>query len=403
MQFKLKNAKQRKIKVLQLCAVDVTVKAFLLPLIDRLTAEGYDVHILCSYGARTEELREQGYKIKNIEITRRICSLSHFMSLIRIYRYVKREKFDIVHTYTPIAGVIGRVAAKLARVPIVIYTSLGFYFHENTPCWKRKALILFERLAAKFADFIFTVSLEDEKTAIEENIAPKGRIRGLNGIGINTHKFDGEKILKETKSLKKDELGIRSGDTVIGFVGRSVREKGVIDLVEALVRIKRCFPDAKLIMIGNDSVTSERDTRTKTELKALVAKHSLDRDVLFTGFVEDIREFLAIIDVFVLPSYREGMPQSILEVMAMGKPVVATNIRGCREEVVHGETGYLVPVKDPARLAEAIIKLLSDEELAHRMGEAGRKRVVAEFDEKMVLERQTEVYHQLVAQYFQRV
>ena len=127
----MKNTKQRKLKVLQLCAVDVTVEAFLLPLLDRLTAEGYDVKVLCSYGPRTERLREQGYKIKDIEISRRIRPLSLFMSLIRVCRYIKKEKFDIVHTYTPIAGIIGRLAAKFAKVPIVIYTSLGFYFHEQ--------------------------------------------------------------------------------------------------------------------------------------------------------------------------------------------------------------------------------------------------------------------------------
>ena len=390
--------KQQKLKVLQLCAVDVTIEAFLLPLIDRLTAEGYDVHIVCSYGSRTERLREQGYKIKNIEITRRIRPLSHFISLIRVYQYIKKEKFDIVHTYTPIASVIGRVAAKLARSPIVIFTSLGFYFHENMARWKRRALILFERLAAKFADFIFTVSIEDEKIAIKERIAPKSKIMGLNGIGIDTYRFDISKIPQETIAQRREELGIKNTDKVIGFIGRIVREKGIIDLVEALAKIKQGFPDVKLVIIGGD-VTTERDTKTKAEMLALIRERGLDKDIVMTGFVEDLREFLAILDVFVLPSYREGMPKSILEAMAMGKPVVATDIRGCREEVADGVTGILVPVQDPDALAQAIIRILSDRELAQQMGQAGRKRAEEEFDERLVLEKQINIYRRLTTQH----
>jgi len=394
--------RERTVKVLQLCAVDRTAEAFLLPLIDRLTAEDYDVHILCSYGPRTERLRKQGYKIKNIEITRRIRPLSHFMSLIRVYRYIRKEKFDIVHAYTPIAGVIGRVAAKLAGVPIIIFTSLGFYFHENMTHWKWRSLILFERLVAKFADFIFTVSIEDEKTAIEERIAPPSKLMGLNGIGIDTHRFDSKRISEEVKSQRKKELGIRSGDKVIGFIGRIVREKGIIDLIEALAKIKRGFSGVKLMIIGDDTIASERDSKTKGEAMALIEQHDLGKDIAMTGFVEDLREFLAILDVFVLPSYREGMPKSILEAMAMSKPVVATDIRGCREEVADGETGFLVPVGDPERLAEAILKLLKDEKLAQEMGDNGRRRVEQEFDQELVLEKQVEVYRRVIQERLKR-
>lgn len=390
--------KDGKVRVLQLCAVDGTAEGFLLPLIDRLAVEGYDVHIVCSYGSRTERLRERGYRIQSIEITRRLLPLAHLVSLIRVYRYIRREKFDIVHTYTPIAGVIGRVAAKMAGVPIVVFTSLGFYFHENMPCWKRRVLILFERLAAKFADFIFTVSTEDEKTAVEERIATTSRIMSLNGVGVDARRFDSQTVSEEAKARSRERVGICKDDKVVGFIGRLVKEKGIIELVEALVMVKRVFPDTKLVIIGSGRVPTERDTRTKSELMSLIAQHGLDEDVLFTGFVEEMREWLAIIDVLVLPSYREGMPQSILEAMSMEKPVVATNIRGCREEVVHGETGYLVPVKDPDKLAKAIIGVLSDSMLAKRMGEAGRQRVVELFDQRKALEKQLGVYRKLLHQ-----
>lgn len=198
------------------------------------------------------------------------------------------------------------------------------------------------------------------------------------------------------------ELGLGKKDKVVGFIGRLVREKGVLELLEAMHQVVREVPQAKLLVVG-DTLASDRDRQVTEHIKELIDRVKLQNVIRFAGFREDIPDLLTIMDLFALPSHREGMPRTVLEAMAAGKPVVATNIRGCREEVVHEATGLLVPVGDSDALADAILRVLSDEELASRMGEAGRKRVEEEFDEKLVLERQSKVYHQLVAQYFQRV
>jgi len=195
------------------------------------------------------------------------------------------------------------------------------------------------------------------------------------------------------------ELGLDAEDKVVGFIGRLVWEKGVLELLEAMQQVVKEVPQAKLLVVG-DTLASDRDRRVTEHIKELIDRVKVQDVIRFAGFREDIPDLLAIMDLFVLPSHREGMPRTILEAMAAGKPVVATNIRGCREEVIHGVTGLLVPVGDSDALADAILMVLSDEELTSRMGEAGRKRVVAGFDEKLVLERQLKVYHQLVAQYF---
>jgi len=191
-------------------------------------------------------------------------------------------------------------------------------------------------------------------------------------------------------------LGFTPKNRVIGFVGRLVREKGVVELFEAMARVATQFPEARLLVVG-DTLKSDRDTQTIARLNRIITSERLDDVVRFTGFRDDIPDLLAIMDVFVLPSHREGMPRTILEAMAAGKPVVATNIRGCREEVVDEVTGLLVPVCDPEALAEAILRLLRDEELARRIGEAGRKRVQEEFDEADVLRRQVDAYQKLLA------
>jgi|Deesub1362A_J573_1020465.scaffolds.fasta_scaffold00550_6 glycosyltransferase involved in cell wall biosynthesis len=382
----------RKTKVLQLAAVDITVKFLLLPLIDRLLEEGYEVHIACSPGRHLQELAEQGYVVHPVPITRRIAPFSNVRSFWRLYLLIRRERFDIVHVHTPVAAVLGRIAARLAHVPIIIYTAHGFYFHELMPSWKRRLVIWIERVLGRCCtDMLFTQSKEDWATALEEKIVDNGKAVWI-GNGVNVEAF---KVTPDPRV--RVELRLKASDKVIGFIGRLVQEKGIEELFLAMTKVVREIPQAKLLIVG-DTLESDRDQRLKKRLRELIQANKLEGAVKFAGFREDIPKLLAIMDLFVLPSHREGMPRTLLEAMAAGKPVVATNIRGCREEVIHGVTGLLVPVRDPCALAEAIVKILSNPELAYAMGEAGQHRAQQEFDEAVVLERQIKAYRKLLFQ-----
>lgn len=379
------------VEVLQLAAIDTTVHFLLKPLLERLRKEGYDVHVACSPGPHLPSLEEEGYSVHPIPIARKVAPLSNVQSLWRLYRLMRRERFDIVHVHTPVAAALGRIAAKLARVPIVVYTAHGFYFHELMSRWKQRLIISVERALGQWCtDLLLTQSVEDADTAVREKIAAKERVVWI-GNGVDPQRF----VRMPSEALRA-RLGFTPKNRVIGFVGRLVREKGVVELFEAMARVATQFPEARLLVVG-DTLKSDRDTQTIARLNRIITSERLDDVVRFTGFRDDIPDLLAIMDVFVLPSHREGMPRTILEAMAAGKPVVATNIRGCREEVVDEVTGLLVPVCDPEALAEAILRLLRDEELARRIGEAGRKRVQEEFDEADVLRRQVDAYQKLLA------
>ncbi len=177
-------------KVLQVTAVDVTVKKLLLPIIDRLQTEGYQVHVACSDGQYVPELKAQGYNVHIIPIARSISLVSNLRSLWKLYRLIKRERFDVVHVHTVIASVVGRLAAWAAGVPVVIYTAHGFYFHENMSWWARRITILAEKIMGSVTDLVFTQSGEDAATAVKERICPREKIVCISN-GIDIGRFSG--------------------------------------------------------------------------------------------------------------------------------------------------------------------------------------------------------------------
>jgi len=381
----------RKIKVLQVVNTDYFLKSMVKPLVDRLIEEGYEVHVICQPGLYIKDFIRKGYKINLVRINRKISPIFNLISLYQIYKFIKKERPDLVHVHTPMAAAIGRVAAKLAKVPVIIYTAHGFYFHENMPLWKKKFYVGIEKLLGKyFTDMVLTQSKEDMLTAKKEKIIGNDSIICV-GNGIDVRKFRG---VSSNKKLK-NSFRFNDSNKVICFVGKILKEKGVLDLISAMRIVVGEVPESRLLIVG-DVLESDRDKKTIKKVKKLVKKNNLEKNIVFTGFREDIPRILSMTDVFVLPSHREGMPRSILEAMASGKPIVATNIRGCREEVVDGVTGLLIPVKDQEALAKSIIKILTNRELAVKMGEEGRKRVIKEFDEKNVLDKQMEIYDKLI-------
>jgi len=368
-------------KALQLCAIGLTARYFLRPLIERLEAEGYEMHLACSADRHARHLKQEGLRVHEIEISRSLLSISHVRSFWQIVQLLRREQFDVVHVHTPIASVLGRVAARICKVPFIVYTAHGFYFHEGMKRWMRRLIIWIERWLGSWAtDLLLTVSREDRETAIRERIMPSDSVAWI-GNGVRSDRF------APSASCDRAEWGLNAADLVVGYVGRFVREKGLVELLDAVAELRRTRKEVKLLLVGGEAV-GDRGGAVGSKLKAWLRARGLVDATVITGFQEDVAPYYGMMDIFVLPSYREGFPMTILEAMASGLPVVASEIRGCREEVIHGKTGILVPPGSRDALADAIERLLSSPPMRASMGALGRAVVREQFEEAEIVERQ---------------
>lgn len=370
------------LKICQLCAVDFTVEHFLTPLIDGMHAQGWQVTSVCSNGKYVPGLRERGYKVETVSISRGLNPLRHTVSLIELVRLFRREKFDVVHVHTPIAALIGRIAARLCSVPMVVYTAHGFYFHENMKRLPKTLFLMLEKFGGKLTDLLFTQSTEDARTAIDERLAPIDRILAI-GNGVDVKRFDGSRT--DSRHRVRRELGIPLEAVVIGMIGRMVAEKGYREFFEAAKIVDEQGSQAYFVVIGERLPS---DHAAGVEVPLAEAQRSLGPRLILAGPRKDIPELLSAMDIFTLPSYREGMPRTIIEAMMMSLPVVATDIRGSREEVLTETTGLLVPVGDTHALTNAFSRLIHDPELRRSMGENGRRRALELYDESKVIAMQ---------------
>lgn len=367
------------LRVCQLCAVDFTLKHFLLPLIDGMQDHGWEVTSVCSDGPEIPGMRAKGYAIDTIPIARSLNVFRHAVSVVRLAAYFRRQRFDILHVHTPVAALVARVAAFVARVPVVIYTAHGFYFHDEMPAWKRRLFVSLERFAGRFTDLLFTQSAEDAETAVQEGISPAAETLAI-GNGVDARRFDPAVI--GNGGAMRQALGIAGDAFVIGIIARQVIEKGIMEFLEAAVEAAGNHPEIVILMVG-ERLASDHAGDVESELERAGA--ALGKRLVATGARKDIPELLAAMDVFCLPSWREGMPRTIIEAMMMGKAVIATDIRGSREEVVPGETGLLVPTRSPKALAEAFLALAGDRGKVAAMGTKGRERAMALYDEAQVV------------------
>jgi glycosyltransferase involved in cell wall biosynthesis len=380
-------------KLLHVCAVGITLKHLLRPQIDHFCRRGLIVEATCSPGPAVDELRREGYVIHAVEIERQIRPIASIASLRALTRVIARGGYDVVHVHTPVASVLGRIAAATAGTPHVVYTAHGFYFHDrmSTPAYRFYHTV--ERCAARLTELILTQSREDFETARQSGLSPTVKLRYLvNGVDVRRFRADAVNAMRR-RALRR-ALAIPDGAfPLLGVTGRITREKGYLELAEALRLLRRNLPRTHLLVIGGQ-LSNERDA-FEVRFTEYLRAHDLQSQVTFAGFRDDVRDLLGLLDIFVLPSYREGLPRSILEAMAMGLPVVTTDVRGCREAVRHGETGLVVPPREGFPLAQGIERLARDDAMRKSFGASGRARAVAEYDERLVFSRLEAVYAEI--------
>ena len=366
-------------RIAHITTVDLSLRFLLLPQLRALRDAGFDVTTISAPGPWVADIEAEG--IRHIPwpgATRAWDPRSDaraFRELVAIFR---RERFDLVHTHNPKPGVIGRVAARVAGVPRVMNTVHGLYATPEDRLRRRAPVLAAEWIAARCSDLELYQSAEDLAWARRLHLVRRDRSVHL-GNGIDLAAFTPALAGEERVRKLRAELGIGEDELVVGTVGRMVREKGYDELFDAAKIVRSRIANARFLVVGDS------DLRQGGRHHAPTRCSSWSRDdFVFTGWREDVADLMALMDVFVLPSWREGLPRSAVEAAASGLPQVLTDIRGCREVVRDGVEGFLVPVRDPVGLAGAIARLLEDSALRRRMGAAARERAEDLFDEDRV-------------------
>lgn len=373
--------------VVHVTTIAMSLRYLLLNQLLAIRDAGYRVTTMSAPGPDTGVLEDAGIPHVAVPLNRKTFTpVRDVRATWHLFRAFRRMRPTIVHTHNPKPGLWGQVAARLAGVPCVVNTIHGFYFHEDTAAHVRRALIGIERLAAKFSDRILCQNPEDVQTALHEGICPEDKI-SLLGNGVDLSRFDPTRFDAGTRARIRGGLGVPQDAVVVGFVGRLVHEKGLAELLEAARSVAARSPRARFLFVGEPDM-HRPDAFDPTS----IVDHGPDTFAHFVGHRQDMAAMYSAMDVFCLPSHREGFPRSAMEASAMGLPSVVTDIRGCRQVVNDGQTGYLVPVRDSARLAEALSKLVADEGLRRELGAHARLRAGQEFDERRVFARVLHTY-----------
>jgi glycosyltransferase involved in cell wall biosynthesis len=382
------------IKVVHVSNLDVGFKVHYGNYLKYLKNQGYRIYAVSSPGEwLTEDTTiHDGIPAKIINFPPRISPFQDLITLFKLVKYFRKEQFDIVHTHTVKPGLLGRLAAKLSGVPIVIHTIHGYYSFEGMTPFQNYIFDTIEKIGAACSDLLLSQNREEVQTTINKKIAPPEKVHFL-GNGINLERFYSGQVSPEKVDELRKDLGIEPNEAVIGFIGRLVEEKGIIELIEAAEILKNKGIKAKFLVIGRPQKTKS-STIDPTQMIKL---KGLEDEILLLGYREDILELYAAMDLLAFPSHgREGVPRVVMESAAFGLPVVATSVRGVNEAIVDGVTGLLVPPRDSAALAEGIRIVLQDPNLALEFGKNSRAHAAENFDERQFFYRTDKEYRQLI-------
>ena len=381
------------LKILFVTTASSTAYVFLLNFAHYLTSKGFIVEFACSaYSfhdakSRFRELEEEGFVVHNVPFSRKISPINDCISFITLQKVINDNHYDIIHVHTAKAGWLGRIAGRLSKVPLIIYTAHDFYFRAFQSGFNRRFYVFLEKIASPFCDIILFVSDAVKSDAIKENIKKSDNLFMVgNGIQCDTFIINPafQKIIKTT-------LGIQAGTKIIGIVARLVDNKGIDLFIHAASIISIQYPDVKFIICGSGP--------DESKLKSLVAKLMISDKVIFTGRIEskeELNHLISCFDIFLFPTRREGLGIVYIEAMALGVPVIGTRIPPVTEIIIEGKTGLLAAVEDYNDFAAAAISLLSDPELSLRLADAARKRAWEFFNLPVINLRTINAYYSAI-------
>jgi len=377
----------RKIRILHIQVLPILsgVQKAMYDILIRLDRSKYDITVLCqSEGELTEALKRQQirYIIFN-ELKREINPYFDILACVKLYRILRREKIDLIHTHSSKPGFIGRLAAKAAGIKCIVHTVQGFAFHEQS---SKLSVLLFgmmERIAGLASDRVIIVNDKDRLVADQMRLVPLKKLTTIyNGIDV-------EFINSKARDVSLEALiGVKKNGALVGMVARLWKQKSPQDFIRSIPVVVREIPSARYLVIG--------DGPLQVELLELSRDLGIQDHVTFLGWRTDVQDIVKQLDVMVLTSLWEGLPLTLLEGMALSKPIVATDIKGNNELVVHEVTGFLASPRDFQKIGEYTLRLLKNKPLARSMGEQAYNRVREKFDIRNIVDQINSEYMQLV-------
>ncbi len=378
-------------KLVHVTTVDMSLVLLLGPQLRAFSEAGMEVVGVSAPGPFVPQLESWGIRHEPLHhATRSVAVGQDVMALGELWRLFRRLSPDIVHTHNPKPGFYGRLAARAAGVRGVVNTVHGLYASPEDPFVRRAPVYALERLASLCSGAELVQNPED--LAVLARLGVPSHKLVLLGNGVELERFRPGADEGDSRRQIRAELGLDHRSIVVGTVARLVWQKGFKEFFAAAERLRATHPEVVFLVVGG-SDPEKADAITPEDLAAAGRRGR----IVFAGDRDEMERVYRALDIFVLPSYREGFPRSAMEAAASGLPVIATDIRGCREAVTHGKSGFLVPVRDPQRLADAIERLVVDPELRQRMGVAGRRKAEAEFDDRAVVSKTIDAYERVLA------
>jgi len=356
----------------------------LLSLACLLDKSKYNIYIFTAQkGLLLQEAQSLNYikLIKSEFLERPVNFIKDFLAAKEIYSFIKKNNIHIVHTHGSKAGILGRFAARLAQVKVLLHTVHGWSFNRYQNFIVRWLFIRLERFCAKFSDRIIVVSEYDKKKGIIEKIGIDAKYR-IIPYGINQPEFS-----RKVVNLRNG-LGIDDTDLIVGMVACFKPQKSPLDFIKVAASVNKAVPNSRFILIG--------DGVLRKKIEAQIIKSGLSKSVILSGWRRDIPEMLAAVDVFVLTSLWEGVPISVLEAMAAAKPVVATNTGGIAEVIIEGVNGYLVCPKDIVGMSKRVITLLSNQNLREQLGQNAHKSLDERFSREKMSQETATLYEEIL-------
>ena len=332
-------------KVLYVTTVSRTINAFLIPHINMLLDNGYEVHCACSIDKPVDkELQRRGVKIFEVPFSRNPLGIGNIKAFIKLEELQRINDYDIVHVHTPIAAIYGRLLKLNFPSLRIIYTAHGYHFLKGGSKLGWIIYYPIEKIMAKFTDVTININKEDYEIT-KEKLKPK-KCYLLNGVGLDLDKY--KKLSSKEIQEKRKEFGIKDKDFVVLMIAEINKNKNHIQLINAMDILKDKYPNIKVLCIGDGTL--------KESLEKQIILRNLQNNIFMLGYRLDVNKLINISDIGILLSHREGLPRNIMEFMACGRKVIATDIRGCRDIVCNYNVGTLVKVGDYEETARAIEK-----------------------------------------------